>query len=400
MKRILFYCQYLAGMGHLVRSTEIVRSLAQSFQVCFVNGGQTVSRFNFPNRVEVVPLPAIREEAGELLPLDPSLSLEDLKIQRQERLLKTFDRFAPDCMVTECFPFSKYKMAFELIPLLERSQASANPVKVICSLRDLIMTQPASPRSRAKKQEKICQLINQYYDMILFHGDPKVHSLADSFPRVKDLNCELYSTGYVAQSWTKVSEPQSQDLPALAPYILASVGGGRHGYALLKSIAVTSPILERELPHHIYAFAGPFMPQADYEALEELVVRSRNITLRRYTPHLLNYMHHADLSISLGGYNTTMNILRTKVRALILPSPGSQQTDEQRIRARKLEELGAITQLSLQDLQPSLLAQKIFMTLDQAPDTQSFNLQGAQNASFRLFQLLCQDHVAAAPCSI
>ncbi len=26
MKKIMFYCQYLSGMGHLVRSTEIVRS--------------------------------------------------------------------------------------------------------------------------------------------------------------------------------------------------------------------------------------------------------------------------------------------------------------------------------------------------------------------------------------
>ncbi|PHM08684.1 glycosyl transferase, partial [Nostoc sp. 'Peltigera malacea cyanobiont' DB3992] len=45
MKRIMFYCQHILGMGHLVRSREIVRGLTKDFQVCFINGGEIIQGF-------------------------------------------------------------------------------------------------------------------------------------------------------------------------------------------------------------------------------------------------------------------------------------------------------------------------------------------------------------------
>ena len=41
MKRALFYCQHVLGMGHLVRSLELVRSLC-GFHVTLLNGGESV----------------------------------------------------------------------------------------------------------------------------------------------------------------------------------------------------------------------------------------------------------------------------------------------------------------------------------------------------------------------
>ncbi len=55
----MFYCQYLTGMGHLVRSTEIVRSLAEKFQVYFINGGPIVEGFEIPKNVESFFLPSL-----------------------------------------------------------------------------------------------------------------------------------------------------------------------------------------------------------------------------------------------------------------------------------------------------------------------------------------------------
>lgn len=48
MKKIMFYCQYLSGMGHLVRSSQIVRSLANYFQVYFITGGPEIPGFELP----------------------------------------------------------------------------------------------------------------------------------------------------------------------------------------------------------------------------------------------------------------------------------------------------------------------------------------------------------------
>ncbi len=389
MKKIMFYCQHLAGMGHLVRSTEIIRSLIKDFEVCFINGGEVVSGFALPPAIEVVSLPTLRMEHTELKTVDGFQNLESVKQSRKNRLLRVFEQFKPDCLVTEIFPFSKHTLAFELIPLLERVQSSGCATKVICSLRDIIMTQEMTISARAKRQEKVCRLIDQYYDLVLFHADANLQRLEECFPRVKDLNCEVYYTGYVAQSPPEMA-PTDEDIASLnreEPMIVASVGGGRHGYELLSALVEASPILE-SLPHQIYAFTGPFMAEAEFLQLQKLSADQSNITIRRYTSRLMDYMSKAELSISLAGYNTVMNILTTGVRSLVFPSPSADQSTEQRIRSEKLEKLGVVEILRPGDLAPADLAGKIIAYLNKKPAPHSFDLQGAQKASLRLKELL------------
>ncbi len=386
MKRILFYCQYLAGMGHLVRSSELIRSLVANFEVCWVIGGEPIAGFRVPESVRVVYLPALKEVAGNLI---AEQSLEAVQAQRREMLLATFDQFQPDCLITECFPFSKYKMAFELLPLLELAKAAR--VKVVCSLRDLIMTQAMSEKGLVRKQARIHDQIQQYYDLVLYHSDRHFQPLENCFPTAHTLSCEVFYTGYVAQSLPQHRAISIADQAALAgtgPRIVASVGGGRDGYELLQAVVAASPHLGSSLPHHIYVFAGPFLPEAQFTQLQALATPQPNVTLQRFTPHLLTYLAHADLSLSLGGYNTTMNLLSAGVRALILPSPSVDQADEQRRRATRLAAMGIIGLLDPADLDPVRLAQRIRAHLDQPRPTHTINLNGAQNTAQRLQALL------------
>jgi predicted glycosyltransferase len=388
--KIMFYCQYLAGMGHLVRSTEIIRSLVKDFQVCFVNGGEPIDGFQLPSEVEVIHLPAILEADGELKAVDNSQTIEAVKQRRTQMLLNAFEQFQPDGLITECFPFSKHKVKFELIPLLDRAKASAHPVKVVCSLRDLIMTQSRSTQAWAKRYDAVCDLINHYYDLILVHDDPQLQRLEEFFPKVSSLNCEVYYTGYVAQSPPEV--PLTAEDEAVfsrnRPMIVVSVGGGRFGYELLNAVAAATAILEQKIPHHIYAFTGPFMPEAEVLQLQQAIAQQKNMTIRRYTAHLIDYLNRADLSISLGGYNTTMNILRTGVRSLIYPAASEEQMGEQTSRATMLAAMGVLDLLQPEDLVGEQLAQRVLATLDREPGVHAFDLQGAEKSALRLKQLL------------
>lgn len=386
MKKILFYCQYLAGMGHLVRSTEIIRSLVQNFQVCLVVGGEPIEQFQIPDGVKVVYLPALREEAGELIALNQSVA--SVKVARRQQLLTVFEQFQPDYVITECFPFSKYKMAFELLPLLERAKAAQ--VKVVCSLRDLIMTQSMSEKGLARKQARILDQVRQFYDLVLCHSDPNLQSLDSCFPSTHALTCEVFYTGYVAQSLATSAE-QQQNIQS--PRIVASVGGGRYGYALLKAICEVAPLLKQTIPHRVYIFTGPFMPASEFDSLQSLATLQPNLTLQRFTPHLMDYLYGSDLSISLGGYNTTMNVLSTQVRSLILPSPSPDQADEQWIRASRLAQLGAVHVLAPDQLTPATLAHAIFQRLHGPKPSHDINLKGAENTAWRLRQL-CDQTVA------
>ena len=60
MKSVMFYCQHSLGMGHLVRSTELVRALSADFHVTFVTGGKLPDSMPFPAGVEVISLPALQ----------------------------------------------------------------------------------------------------------------------------------------------------------------------------------------------------------------------------------------------------------------------------------------------------------------------------------------------------
>ena len=400
MKKIMFYCQYLAGMGHLVRSNEILRSLVKDFKVCFINGGQIIPGFEIPPSVEVINLPALRMENEKLVVVDDCQDLEEVKQRRTNKLIQVFEQFQPDCLITESFPFGKRSHSFELIPLLNHIKSSGYSTKVACSVRDLLMSKLHQCDRRTKIERSICKVIDNYYDMVIYHSDSKLLRLEESFFRVKDLNCEICYTGYVCQSPSGNSMTNERDISPIGqdkPIILASVGGGRYGYELLNSIVEVSPILALSIPHKIYAFTGHFMPEEDFLKLQESVVDKSNITIKRYTPNLIAYMEKADLSISLGGYNTTMNILKTGVRAMIFPSQ-SPQLEEQRIRAEKLEKREIIEVIHPIDLEPNHFAQKILSCLskEKVKDIpKRFDLDGAQKTAEFLKALLNTEVVAA-----
>ncbi|MGF1482131.1 MAG: glycosyltransferase family protein [Cyanophyceae cyanobacterium] len=379
MMKIMFYCQHILGIGHLIRSIEIVRGFGQD-QVCFINGGQVIEGFPVPEGVELINIPAIKTdpEFQELYAVDPALDLEQVKELRTEQLLQAFDRFEPDVLLVELFPFGRRRFSFELIPLLERAQAAGT--KIVSSLRDIVVTK----QDRQRHEEKICRLMNQYFDMLLIHGDPNLIGIEASFSRTQDLNCEMHYTGYVVQPL-----PDPSATPSDLPLILVSAGGGRFGHELLECVAHASAYLEDTIPHHIQMFAGPFSPDAVYSRLQELASQRRNLTVERYTPNLLEYMRRAELSISMAGYNTTLNILSTGVRAMLLPFAGNGD-QEQTLRSGRLEELGVVQVIRPAELTPERFAQKVIASLSQQPTPHSFDLQGVGKTVARVRSLAQQ----------
>ena len=169
------------------------------------------------------------------------------------------------------------------------------------------------------------------------------------------------------------------------------MGGGRLGYELLEAVIGASSILEQHIPHCFQIFTGPFLPEEQFSQLQQMSVGRKNINLRRFTPQLLDYMEKADLSISLTGYNTTMNILKTGVRSLVVPIGHYDKDQEQLIRTRKLAEMGVVEVIDSQHLEPTTLAQRILASLNTPPvnnTAELLDLQGAQKTSAFLKELL------------
>ncbi|NJM68670.1 MAG: glycosyl transferase [Acaryochloris sp. RU_4_1] len=402
MKKILFYCQNLLGMGHLVRTTELIRALSETFQICLIDGGQRVKGFEVPKGVEVVQLPTIQVEVSDALVgkqlqvVGSTMSLEAVQEFRKTSLLQVFDQFQPDCLITEGYPFSKHKaLAFEMLPFLEHVKSSGSATTVICSLRDIIMVKEFADRDW--EEQRRCEFANQYYDGILIHSDSAIHRLEDNISRVSDLKIPIHYTGYVVQSEPQDIEVNTEDTVHLSdptPKIVVSVGGGKLGHDLLEGVIQAAPLLKENIPHRLIIFAGPLMEETYYQHLKTLASGASNLTLHRFTPNLIAYLKKADLSISLGGYNTTMNILKTGIPALIYPA---NKDREQAIRAEKLEALNLLKVLSSEDLEPERLALAIadYLAEPHTPQNPQLQLNGAQ-ATSTLLQTLLQPTLAAA----
>jgi predicted glycosyltransferase len=389
MKKIMFYCQYLSGMGHLVRSSEIVRSLTKYFQVYFVTGGPRIQGFELPPQVEVIRLPALWLEEGKFTVEDSPFSVEEVKEARKNLLITECDRIQPDCLITEFFPFGRHKLLFELLPLVEHLKATSSKTKIVSSLRDVI-----GKETDPEEEETICNLMNRYFDLLLFHADASFQTFPDSFARYREIEAEIIHTGFVTQlpkfNLTSLSNLWGEVNSEIK--IIATIGGGRIGSEVLESLVKSSDILNQKLPHVIKIFTGPFMAAEKVEKLRKLASDRSYIQIETYTSQLLEYMKTADISISLSGYNTTMNILSTGVCSIVVPIGHEHQDKEQLHRTQKLEQLGIVNSIHPQDLSPSHLAEEVINCLKKPrlSNIQKFDLQGAENTAIFLQKFLSQ----------
>ena len=396
MKKLMFYCQHVLGMGHLIRSLQIIRELTD-YDVYFLNGGEILSEVSVPPAVHVINLPAVKSDAEfeGLSGTDSEQPVEEIIKSRRALMLQEYERIQPDALIVELFPFGRKRFACELVPLLARIRLSGGKTKVVCSLRDILV----SKSDQTRHEEWVVALMNRYFDLLLVHADPAFQTLEETFSLVPALTCDIHYTGFISQT-VPASHPESLlDIPTSpedSPIIVASTGGGRVGSELMECAINASDLLTSSFPHRLMMFAGPYMSDDNYRSLQQLCRNKPHIVLQRYTNRFLAYLNHADLSISMAGYNTCMNIISTGIRALVLPFMG-RGNEEQRIRARKLQTQGIVKILDPDKLQPAYLAKTIRDKLNTETSLPRSlpDIQGAKNIPPRLDGLIERPKAAA-----
>lgn len=361
--RALFYCQHVLGMGHFMRSAALIHGLAEEYDVTFLNGGGAVPGVPLPRQVDVVELPPLSMDA-EFSELQSSAVTDVAEVQRQRRItiLETFEQVQPHVVMLELFPFGRKKFAKELVPLLARIRRRHPDVTVVCSVRDILVSRDHQTRH----DERVLRTLNRYFDLVLVHSDERFHALADSFAPVDRIECRVEHTGYVVSPRTTAAD--TDELAALElddehPVIVASIGGGRVGVELLEAVARASAVLHSRLPHTVVLSTGPYLPTDALERLTATVGQHHHMRLVRFVRGFDALLGRADLSISMAGYNTCMNVVGVGVRALVHPFTGGGN-DEQTIRAEKLAAAGVLRLVHQDDLDAPNLARLIETALE------------------------------------
>jgi predicted glycosyltransferase len=125
-------------------------------------------------------------------------------------------------------------------------------------------------------------------------------------------------------------------------------------------------------------FAGPLMPDAAYNRLQSLAQEADNVKLTRFTADLAVLLRRAELSVSMAGYNTMMDVLSSGVRAMVYPVT-SNEDQEQIVRADRLAKDGIIEVICTEELAPEQLAHKLECALGKKSALLSLNFDGAAN---------------------
>ncbi|MBL4692061.1 MAG: glycosyl transferase [Magnetovibrio sp.] len=367
----MFYVQHLLGIGHIRRAVLLNRAMVdQGFEVLVVLGGQDVAGLSF-EPAQIVRLPSahvtdhtfapLRKENGD--PVD-----EAWKQHRTELLLQTYEDFQPDVILTEMFPFGRRQFRFELLPLLKAAKAAVSRPKIVCSVRDILVN-----KNKPGRDQETAAFVHDHYDLVLVHGDPQLTKLSDTFRAANSISEYIRYTGYVA--------PKGSTSKSLAGQgeVIVSAGGGAVGGPLFKT-ALQARALSKHAHKTWRLITGP---NYEVEAFKALVQKApRGVIVERFRTDLPHMFNNCALSISQGGYNTLMDVLRAKTAAVVVPYQDGSES-EQRHRADLLAERNMITVVIARNVTAKILAQAIDSAQRPCDGIHKIDFDGAE-ASARL----------------
>lgn len=380
--RILFYVQYLLGIGHVRRASLVIQALCQQgAKVDVIFGGMPVSNISF-GTATVHQLPAVKSRDADfsgLVKADGSELTEIDKSARVNQLIALCERLQPDLIVTETYPFGRRQMRFELIPLLNWVAAQPRSVVLVSSIRDIL-------QRRSEKREQEClALIDQFYQHVLVHGDERFFPLSKSFPPAREITDKIDYSGYVCpQLESTVETERHTNFEQPGGKIIVSIGGGSVGKEILQAAL---SLYQSGFANHWQwlLITGPNMADKDKAYFREQTESLANVEATGLADNFLEQLNAADLSISMAGYNTLMDIFITQVPSVVVPFEGSGET-EQITRAKELAAKNVVQVVSEAQLDSEHLAQAMKLAIGDKQGKLQIDNQGALNSAKTLIQ--------------
>jgi hypothetical protein len=223
--------------------------------------------------------------------------------------------------------------------------------------------------------ELACHRANRYFNAVLVHSDERFAHLEESFHPRSPLKVPVHYTGFVTRKQKEDATPETRK-----PRIVVSAGGGLVGETLLRTAIQAYEFLPVAEKPELRLIGGPFIPERSWQGLEEVARGRLGISLARSVPDLGMELQSSAASISQCGYNTAMDIVRSRVPALVVPFSDDRQ-DEQMNRARRLERLGALRVLEPDRLDAQTLAAEMEALLQFQPSPIQLEMNGVENTA-------------------
>ena len=374
--RVFMYVQHLLGIGHLKRAATLALALAaKGMQVTLASGGPAVPgmapqlSMRGVGLVQLPPASATGLNFKALVDENGRAIDSAWKLRRSAALLAAWRTAEPQVMVLELFPFGRRQMRFELLPLLDAAVSASRRPAIVCSVRDIL-----GGRKSPQRQQETLDLLQRCFDRVLVHGDPAVVGFEQTFPLAPRIAEKLHYTGYVVDENAPHGNLSGKD------EVIVSAGGGAVGAGLLETAIQAKPLSAlRDRTWRI--LAGNNLPDEAFQKLARLAIGEGGVELERSRPDFTTLLSNCALSISQAGYNTLLETVQARARAVVVPFAGGHET-EQTLRARCFAGRGLLECVEEDALTPSALAAAIERALRKPrPVAGAINLDGARRSA-------------------
>lgn len=344
--RILFHYTHKQTLGHTTRSIALATALCRhGAEVLILQGGVPQPFIRFPDNCRVLDIP---------FPFDTRASFQSHAVpvsatKRAQFVLKAAADFSPDVFITEFFPFGRLAYMPELLPTLRYLRKKST--RIIASIGYPLLID--LDRLGDQQFAALHRAVFAFFDTFLIHTPDKLETkyiqetiqspiLSRSYAAImKKLKKRIVYTGYV---FPEKMITGGTRLPATSNAgsntIVISRGGGAV-YPKLITLAIEA---QRRIDKKIRTIiaCGPATSPKEM-ALFQSCLKSQDhgrVFLADHLDDLDDHLRTCRVSISLCGYNTSVQLMRYGTPAVIIPYQNkypSMATNDQIARARLLQ---------------------------------------------------------------
>lgn len=377
--KVLIWVTHLLGVGHFHRVVRIARALvAQGHGVTVANGGFELDNVRL-GAFDVVQLPPLKSPDVTFKrlvgPDDRDIGTDYMDLRR-DALVDLARRIGPDVILTELFPFGRWKFQHELTGLFEDQRTRADRPLVVASIRDILV-----PPRKAIRLETIRHLVETYYDTVLVHGDPDFIRLEETLPLAARFSDIIDYTGYIVPDYVETNNTDGTG------EVVVSAGGSAFGGSLLAAAIAARPLSALNTATW-RVLAGQNLAPETFDALQEAAARQEGVIVERVRADFPEILTRARLSISQAGYNTTADVLAAGIGAVFAPFAEADESEQSR-RVALLAEHGLAVVVEGADLTGAKLAVAVDRAAALSPQAAHMPLlDGAANTA-RLIAARC-----------
>jgi predicted glycosyltransferase len=358
--RIAIYSQDGFGLGHMQRTCSIaweIYRLRPEASILTFSDSQLGQFFPISPHHDYIKLPSIAKDSpGNWQATHLSMSFPEILHLRKQLISNVLLNYTPDIFLVDHMPHGAMG---ELLPALEAIKHSRIHTQVVLGLRD-ILDSPEVTINRWQV-EGAYEVIERYYARILVFGMQEVYNVVEKYQIPESDAGKVFYCGYVT-NLAKASDAHNirarylADKSTNARLIVVMAGGGADAYPMMSTLIDALPKVLEDQPCVVAVVTGPFMPA---ELIADLSQRATQLPIHMMESvnDSLSYISAADLVIAMAGYNTSVEILRMKKSAILIPRAGPSA--EQRTRARLFADKHWVDMIDPDELTPDNLAQQI-----------------------------------------